>query len=79
MIPTVIIVALGVDPMNTLVISQVILSLVLPIPILSLIYFTRRKDLMGVLVNKPIVNGLGIIFSAIIVLLNLWLIVEVIF
>lgn len=79
MIPTVIIVALGVDPTNTLVISQVILSLVLPIPILALIYFTRRKDLMGVLVNKPIVNGLGVIFSALILVLNLWLITAVMF
>ena len=47
MLPTFIIVALGIDPTQTLVISQVILSLVLPMPIIALIYFTRRRDIMG--------------------------------
>lgn len=76
MLPTVIIVALGVDPTQTLVISQVLLSLVLPMPILSLIYFTRRKDIMGVLVNKSSVTFLAIICAVVILLLNLLLIYQ---
>lgn len=74
MLPTVIIVAIGLDPTETLVISQVLLSLVLPLPIISLIYFTRRKDLMGALVNKPWVTLLASICAALIVLLNITLI-----
>ncbi|MCF8564365.1 Nramp family divalent metal transporter [Alicyclobacillus tolerans] len=76
MLPTVIIVALGVDPTQTLVISQVILSLVLPIPILALIYFTRRKDIMGVLVNKKATTVLSSVVAVLITVLNLWLIYQ---
>ncbi|MFD1673472.1 Nramp family divalent metal transporter [Alicyclobacillus fodiniaquatilis] len=73
MLPTFIIVALGINPTETLVISQVILSLVLPMPVIALVYFTRRKDIMGVLVNKRAVTLLAIICTVVIVLLNLLL------
>ncbi|MCY9659466.1 Nramp family divalent metal transporter [Paenibacillus chondroitinus] len=76
MLPAIIIVALGFDPTRTLVISQVALSLVLPIPIIALIYFTRRKDIMGVLVNKPIVNVLAILCAAVVLILNFILIYQ---
>lgn len=71
MLPTFIIVLLGIDPTRTLVISQVVLSLVLPLPIISLIYFTRRKDIMGVLVNKRIVTWLSSLCAAVILALNI--------
>ncbi|MCL6631979.1 MAG: Nramp family divalent metal transporter, partial [Alicyclobacillus herbarius] len=71
MLPTFIIVALGIDPTRTLVISQVILSMVLPMPVIALVYFTRRKDIMGVLVNKRIVTVLATLCTVIIVALNL--------
>ncbi|MCL6627853.1 MAG: Nramp family divalent metal transporter, partial [Alicyclobacillus shizuokensis] len=73
MLPTVIIVALGIDPTQTLVISQVVLSLVLPMPIISLIYFTRRRDIMGVLVNKRIVTLTATLSAIVILALNVLL------
>jgi manganese transport protein len=73
MLPTFIIVALGIDATKTLVISQVVLSLVLPMPIISLIYFTRRRDIMGVLVNKRIVTITATACSIIILALNVLL------
>ncbi|MCL6600329.1 MAG: Nramp family divalent metal transporter, partial [Alicyclobacillus macrosporangiidus] len=73
MLPTVIIVALGIDPTRTLVISQVVLSLVLPMPIISLIYFTRRRDIMGVLVNKRIVTVTATLCAVVILSLNVLL------
>lgn len=76
MLPTVAIVAFGVNPTETLVISQVILSLVLPAPIISLIYFTRRKDIMGVLTNRRIVTYAATACAVIIVFLNLVLIYQ---
>lgn len=76
MLPTVIIVAIGTDPTMTLVISQVVLSLVLPAPILALIYFTKRKDLMGILVNKSWITWTSILVAAVILLLNIWLIYQ---
>ncbi|MEH7546526.1 MULTISPECIES: Nramp family divalent metal transporter [Bacillaceae] len=77
MLPTVIIVALGVDPTQTLIISQIILSIVLPFPIIALIYFTQRKDLMGVLTNKRITTVLSSLFALIILGLNIWMVVQV--
>ncbi|HVA90021.1 MAG TPA: Nramp family divalent metal transporter [Chloroflexota bacterium] len=51
MIPTVVIVFLGVDPTKSLFYSQVVLSLILPLPVLALLYFTSRRAIMGTLVN----------------------------
>jgi len=76
MLPTVIIVALGIDPTQTLIVSQVVLSIVLPIPIIALIYFTKRKDLMGVLVNKRWITISSIICAVVISFLNLLLIYQ---
>ncbi|WCN38305.1 Nramp family divalent metal transporter [Aneurinibacillus uraniidurans] len=76
MLPTVIVVALGVDPTQTLIVSQVILSIVLPAPIIALIYFTRKKEIMGVLVNSKKVTVLSIISATLILGLNLFLIYQ---
>ncbi|WP_374193727.1 Nramp family divalent metal transporter [Bacillus sp. ISL-75] len=76
MLPTVIIVAMGVDPTRTLVISQVVLSIVLPFPIIALIYFTQKKEFMGVLTNKRITTIASTQFAIIIMGLNIWLVVQ---
>lgn len=78
MLPSVIIVAMGADPTLTLIISQVILSIVLPFPIIALIYFTQKKELMGVLTNKRITTILSSLFAVIILSLNVWLVVQTI-
>ncbi|MCL6593466.1 MAG: Nramp family divalent metal transporter, partial [Alicyclobacillus sp.] len=51
MLPTFVILALGIEPMRALVFSQVVLSLALPAPLLALLWFTRDGRLMGKLVN----------------------------
>jgi manganese transport protein len=61
------------NPTGTLVISQVVLSFVLPLPVITLVMFTRRRDLMGTLVNKPLTTWAAIVCSALIVGLNIWL------
>lgn len=76
MLPTVIIVACGVDPTKTLIISQVILSIVLPFPILALIYFTQKKELMGILTNKRITTILSSLCAILILGLNIWLVIQ---
>ncbi|WP_066368065.1 Nramp family divalent metal transporter [Neobacillus fumarioli] len=76
MMPTVIIVACGVDPTKTLIISQVILSIVLPFPILALIYFTQKKELMGILTNKRITTILSSLCAILILGLNIWLVIQ---
>src|SRR5713226_4510308 len=47
MIPSIVVVALGVDATQALVLSQVVLSLVLPVPMISLLILARRPEVMG--------------------------------
>ncbi|MGI8914163.1 MAG: Nramp family divalent metal transporter [Chloroflexota bacterium] len=71
MLPALIVVAIGLDPTQVLVISQVVLSFVLPVPIISLILLTRRSDVMGQhLVNRPLTNVLAASCAGVILLLN---------
>jgi manganese transport protein len=73
MIPAVLVAAIGFNPTGTLVISQVILSFALPLPVITLVIFTRRRDIMGTLVNKPITTWAAIACSVVILSLNVWL------
>lgn len=75
MAPAMIIILIGFDPMKALVLSQVVLSFILPFPIIQLLYIARRKDLMGVLVNKLITRIVGVVIAALIIILNVVLIV----
>ncbi len=71
MIPALIAIYLGLDPTRTLVISQVVLSFTLPIPIITLILFTRDPEIMGKMVNHRLTTILAWACAAIIVLLNI--------
>ncbi|MFW2487487.1 Nramp family divalent metal transporter [Clostridium chromiireducens] len=71
MLPAIIIIAIGVNPMTALVLSQVVLSFILPFPIIQMLIIAKRKDLMGVLANKGFVRVLGVLIAAIIIGLNM--------
>jgi manganese transport protein len=73
MIPAFIVIAIGVDPSRTLVISQVVLSFGIPFALIPLVYFTSRRDLMGALVNRKITTVAASIVAAAIVALNIFL------
>ncbi len=79
MAPSLIVIAIGFDPTRTLVISQVVLSFGLPFAIIPLIMFTRRRDIMGVLVNSRFTTAVASVVAAIIVALNLFLLYQLIF
>ena len=79
MAPSLIVIAAGLDPTRTLVISQVLLSFGLPFAVVPLIMFTRRRDLMGVLVNHPATNAVAITVAAIIIGLNVYLLYAILF
>lgn len=70
MLPAMIIILLGINPMNVLVFSQVVLSFILPVAIIPMLIITKRKDLMGTLVNKPLTNIAGWIITSIILTAN---------
>src|SRR5512146_2168167 len=59
MLPSLAVIAIGLDPTRTLVISQVVLSFGLPFAVIPLVLFTARRDIMGVLVNHRITTILA--------------------
>ena len=76
MLPTLVVIAMGLDPTRTLVISQVVLSFGLPFAVIPLIQFTRRKDIMGDMVNRPLTTLVAWIVAGLIVALNLYLLYQ---
>jgi manganese transport protein len=76
MVPSLVVISLGVDPTRTLVLSQVVLSFGLPFAVIPLVMFTQRKDIMGVLVNRPFTNVLAWLAAGLIVVLNVYLILQ---
>ncbi len=76
LVPALVIIYLGLDPTRTLVISQVVLSFTLPIPVITLIMFTRNRAIMGKLVNHPAVTALAIVCATVILFLNVVLLYQ---
>jgi manganese transport protein len=74
--PSFVVVIIGLDPTRTLVLSQVVLSFGLPFAVIPLIMFTRRKDLMGPLVNGRLTTAVATVAAALIVVLNLYLLMR---
>ncbi|MHB0871344.1 MAG: Nramp family divalent metal transporter [Chloroflexota bacterium] len=79
MLPALIVIGLGLDPTRTLVLSQVVLSFGIPFALIPLVMFTRRRDIMGPLVNHRITTAVAAIVAALIVALNLFLLYETLF
>ena len=76
MIPSLVVIGLGLDPTRTLVVSQVVLSFGLPFALVPLIMFTRRRDLMQDLVNHPATTFAGGVVATLIVILNGYLLYQ---
>ena len=74
--PAFVVVGLGVDPTRALVLSQVVLSLALPGPMVVLVWLTRRRDVMGELANGRLVDAAAIVATAAIVALNAVLVAQ---
>ena len=70
MFPALVIIALGVNMMDALVTSQVVLSFILPMPIIQMLMIAGKKNLMGSFANKFWVQALGILIAAVITVLN---------
>ena len=75
-LPALMIVALGVNATKALVISQVVLSIALPLPMISLLIFTGRADIMGAFTNRKATHLAAIVGSAVVLLLNIFLIAQ---
>ncbi|HWC19419.1 MAG TPA: Nramp family divalent metal transporter [Terriglobales bacterium] len=76
MIPALIVIAIKLDPLKILLLSQVALSFALPFALVPLIALTRRRDVMGELANGRSTNVLAYTTVAIIIVLNVLLIYQ---
>jgi manganese transport protein len=75
-VPSFVVVALGVNATDALVLSQVVLSIALPLPMIALLMFTRRSDLMGPFANSRLTHLAGLIGTALVLLLNAILVLQ---
>jgi manganese transport protein len=76
MLPAFVVVALGVNATNALVVSQVVLSIALPLPMIALLIFTGRRDIMGDFTNGRITRIAALIGTAVVLVLNFFLIAQ---
>jgi manganese transport protein len=76
MTPALIVLALGLDASRSLVISQVVLSFGIPFALVPLVLLTRRRDIMGALVNRRITTIVASVVAAMITLLNIFLLAQ---
>jgi len=76
MVPAFVVVAMGVNATQALVISQVILSIALPVPMLALLYFSSRGDIMGAFRINPLLRVLATLGTCAVLGLNFVLLAD---
>jgi manganese transport protein len=75
-VPTMVAIAIGINPLDLLVYSQVVLSLLIPLPLIPILYFTSKTRYMGEFVNKKGTTIVALIFSGVILAFNGYLLVS---
>jgi manganese transport protein len=70
MVPALVVLAAGLPPTGSLVISQVVLSFGIPLALVPLILLTRRRDVMGALVNRTVTTVAAASVAGLIIALN---------
>lgn len=73
LLPALAVLAVGVDPTRALVLSQVVLSFGIPFALIPVVAFTRRRDLMGSLVNRRATTAAAVAVTGLVVALNAFL------
>ncbi|MDE1006054.1 MAG: Nramp family divalent metal transporter [Paraburkholderia fungorum] len=76
MVPSFVVVALGVNATQALVLSQVVLSLALPLPMAVLVWFTCSKEVMGPYRNRALVAVIATLAAFIVLSFNVVLILQ---
>jgi manganese transport protein len=70
LLPAMIVIGLGLDPLRILVLSQVVLSFTLPFALVPLLILCGRRKLMGGFTNGVVISGLGWLTVGLILALN---------
>jgi manganese transport protein len=77
-VPAFVVVALGMDATRALILSQVALSLVLPVPMIALLVLTRRRDIMGSCASGFLTMAAATTAAVVVLILNLLLVLQTI-
>jgi manganese transport protein len=73
MLPALVVLGIGVSPTRALVLSQVVLSFGIPFALVPLVLLTRRRDVLGVHVNRLPTTVVAIAIATLISALNVFL------
>lgn len=76
MLPAFVVVAMGVNATDALVMSQVVLSFALPVPMLALVYFTGKREIMGDYANRRGLHLAAIAGCVVVLALNVLLLAQ---
>jgi manganese transport protein len=74
--PALLVLGIGIDPTQALVLSQVVLSFGIPFALVPLVWLTARREVMGDLVNHRVTTTAAVVVAAVVVGLNAFLIWE---
>jgi manganese transport protein len=75
MVPALVVIALGANTLTTLIASQVVLSIALPFAVVPLVWLTSRRDVMGDMVNGPLVRAAAVGVAGLVIAMNVVLLV----
>jgi manganese transport protein len=70
LLPAMIVIGIGLDPLRILVLSQVVLSFTLPFALIPLLILCGRRQLMGAFTNGMVTSFLGWLTVGLIIVLN---------
>jgi manganese transport protein len=73
MLPALVVLGLGLPVTASLVISQVVLSFGIPFALVPLLLLTRRRDVMGALVNRRLTTVTTSVIALLIISMNVYL------
>jgi manganese transport protein len=73
MLPALMVLGLGLPTTDSLVVSQIVLSFGIPFALVPMVLLTRRGDVMGPFVNRPITTATATGIATTIITLNVYL------
>ncbi|HEY0784577.1 MAG TPA: Nramp family divalent metal transporter [Acidobacteriaceae bacterium] len=77
LVPALVVIGAGLDPLRILLLSQVVLSFALPFALVPLLLLTGRRAVMGAFANRPLIARLGWVTAGVIMALNAMLLWQV--
>jgi manganese transport protein len=77
LIPAIAVIAIGLDPLKILILSQVVLSFALPFALIPLLMLTGRGEVMKQFVNNRVTHLLGWLTVSVIIVLNVLLLWQI--